>query len=79
MYATLLGNVINVILNYFLIFGFWIFPKMGVEGAAIGTLFLAVPCYFLWQLYVRFNKRFMPMSKYSFQKPIGVFSKKSFV
>ena len=25
MYATLLGNVINVILNYFLIFGVWIF------------------------------------------------------
>ena len=31
MYATLLGNIVNVILNYFLIFGFWIFPKMGVE------------------------------------------------
>ena len=38
MYATLIGNVINVFLNYFLIFGLWIFPKMGVEGAAIGTL-----------------------------------------
>ena len=33
MYATLLGNIVNVILNYFLIFGFWIFPKMGVESS----------------------------------------------
>ncbi|MGB0254970.1 MAG: MATE family efflux transporter, partial [Flavobacteriaceae bacterium] len=32
MYATLLGNVVNIILNYFLIFGVWIFPKMGIEG-----------------------------------------------
>ena len=38
MYSTLVGNVINVILNFVLIFGFWIFPKLGVEGAAIGTL-----------------------------------------
>ncbi|MDG1823231.1 MAG: MATE family efflux transporter [Flavobacteriaceae bacterium] len=38
MYATLLANVINVLVNYFLIFGVWVFPKWGVTGAAIGTL-----------------------------------------
>ena len=39
MYATLIGNVINVLLNYLLIFGLYGFPQLGVEGAAIGTLF----------------------------------------
>ena len=38
MRATLSGNIINVILNYFLINGVWIFPKLGVKGAAIATL-----------------------------------------
>ncbi len=38
MYATLLSNVINVIFNYLLIYGLWIFPRLEVEGAAWGTL-----------------------------------------
>lgn len=38
MYATLLANVVNVLINYVLIFGVWIFPKWGVTGAAVGTL-----------------------------------------
>lgn len=39
MYATLMGNLINVLLNYLLIFGLYGFPELGVEGAALGTLF----------------------------------------
>lgn len=38
MYATLISNVLNIVLNYFLIYGFWIFPRLEVEGAAIATL-----------------------------------------
>ena len=38
MYATFLANIINVIINYILIFGMLGFPKLGIIGAAIGTL-----------------------------------------
>ena len=38
MYATILTNVVNVVLNFMLIYGFWIFPRLEIVGAAIGTL-----------------------------------------
>jgi len=56
MYATLLANGINVVLNYVLIFGFWIFPKMGVEGAAIGSLVARCSMLLFMVFYVRFRK-----------------------
>ena len=50
MYATILANVVNVVFNYFLIYGIWIFPRLELEGAAIGTLISRF--FMLWFLYV---------------------------
>jgi MATE family, multidrug efflux pump len=38
MYATVLTNIVNVILNFALIYGLWIFPRLEIVGAALGTL-----------------------------------------
>lgn len=38
MWATILGNIVNVVLNYLLIYGIWFFPELGIVGAAIGTI-----------------------------------------
>lgn len=38
MKTNLAANIVNVIFNYFLINGIWIFPKLGVRGAAIATV-----------------------------------------
>ncbi|QLG47289.1 MATE family efflux transporter [Costertonia aggregata] len=57
MYATVIANVVNIVLNYILIFGSFGFPKMGIVGAAIGTLasrFIMVG--YLWYLLKRKNK-----------------------
>lgn len=38
MYSIILTNVVHVFFNYVLIYGYWIFPKLGVTGAALGTV-----------------------------------------
>ena len=38
MYAIVMANIVHVIINYCLIYGVWIFPKMGIIGAGLGTV-----------------------------------------
>jgi putative MATE family efflux protein len=37
MIVSILINLLNIVLNYFLIFGHWIFPRLEVRGAAIAS------------------------------------------
>ena len=56
MYATVLANIINVIINYILIFGMLGFPKLGIIGAAIGTLVSRI-IMFIFLFYTLINKK----------------------
>ncbi|MGC1206251.1 MAG: MATE family efflux transporter [Flavobacteriaceae bacterium] len=57
MYATLLANIVNVILNYLLIFGKFGFPELGIVGAAYGTLISRIiMVWHLWFLLKRKEK-----------------------
>ncbi|MES2574119.1 MAG: MATE family efflux transporter [Bacteroidota bacterium] len=38
MYAIYLANVVHIFFNYVLIYGVWGFPKLGILGAALGTV-----------------------------------------
>ena len=51
MYATIIANGVNVLFNYLLIYGIWIFPRLEVEGAAYGTLISRFfMLWFLWEI-----------------------------
>src|SRR5690606_16475546 len=57
MYATIVANLVNVLLNYIFIFGKFGAPALGVVGAAIGTLASrVVMVFYLWYLLARNQK-----------------------
>jgi multidrug resistance protein, MATE family len=72
MHITLASNVVNVILNYLLIFGKFGFPELGLTGAGIGTLVSRIIMPLLFVLYIRhmpeFRKMFLRAHEYKLSR-----------
>jgi len=60
MYATVIANILNVILNFLLIYGLWIFPRLELVGAAIGTLISRIAMVVFIVILLRSKDKFIP-------------------
>lgn len=58
MHATIIANVINIILNFLLIYGIWIFPRLEIVGAAIGTLISRIAMVFFMYYVLKSKSKF---------------------
>lgn len=72
MVVTLLSNVVNIILNYFLIYGKCGFPEMGVLGAGVATLISRVLMPIMCFVYFKYKSKWLsyikPFNRYLFDK-----------
>jgi MATE family multidrug resistance protein len=74
MYAIYLANVVHVFFNYVLIYGLWGFPKLGILGAALGTvisrIMMVVFIHFLLRKNILFKKYFKNFTFQEIRKSI---------
>lgn len=73
MYATIIANLVNVLFNYLLIYGVWIFPRLELQGAALGTLISRFfMLWFVWEILRRKKKfrQYFQWSRKEFLKPV---------
>lgn len=63
MRATIIANIINISINFLLIYGVWIFPRLELVGAAIGTLLSRIGMLIILFFMLRKQKIFEPFFK----------------
>ncbi len=58
-----MANILHVIINYCLIYGFWIFPKMGILGAGLGTVISRIAMVIFMHFILINHKKLRPYFK----------------
>jgi MATE family multidrug resistance protein len=69
MWVNTIGMMVNLILDYFLIFGNAGFPEMGMRGAAWATVFAATvtaALFFIWMIRPKMKAQFATLSGWRF-------------
>ncbi|MEO8233819.1 MAG: MATE family efflux transporter [Flavobacterium sp.] len=64
MYAIFFTNVVHVFFNYVLIYGIWIFPKLGIVGAALGTVISRIMMVIFMHFMLRKNQEMKKFFKH---------------
>ncbi len=73
MKTNVLANIVNLIFNYLLINGIWIFPQLGTQGAAIATVLGNIAAFILSVFSICVRGRFLYLfdgEKFQFNKMI---------
>lgn len=66
-YATIITCIVNVILDYLLIFGNWGLPKLGIEGAALATVIAELATTIFYITYLYFTNKDNPYNLFVFK------------
>jgi len=73
MMATIAGNLVNLVLDYVMIFGVWGFPEMGIRGAAWASViagFVTPLILFVLYFSARFNRTHQTRSTFRLDKEL---------
>jgi len=80
MVISIFSNVVNIILNYAMIFGHWGFPEMGLMGSCWASFISRVLMALIMFLYVYYHKRYaIYLQQFSLKKISKEISKKILV
>ena len=56
MYSIFMANVVHIFFNYVLIYGIWFFPKLGIIGAALGTVISRIMMVIFMHYLLKYNQ-----------------------
>lgn len=56
MYSIFMANAVHIFFNYVLIYGVWFFPKLGIIGAALGTVISRIMMVVFMHYLLKYNQ-----------------------